>query len=61
MFFKAEENEAWVFYGGRSADYGLDEELRKVFEKYKYKDVGSGYNMVDRVRDLQFEKGEKNE
>lgn len=44
-----------IYYDGKG-EYELEKNLRELLESHGYKFWASGFNLVDEVRDLAFEK-----
>ena len=49
------ENELRVFYGGKLNER-LDKALKECIAKFGYTRWASGYDLVDNIRDLAFDK-----
>ena len=47
-----------IYYDGKG-EYELEKDLRELLKSYGYKFWASGFDLVDKVRDLAFEKKEK--
>jgi len=53
---KLKENEFRIYYKIKGRLVNFEKELEKLLEKHEYKRWASGYDLIDGVRDLCFEK-----
>lgn len=52
---KLKPGEIKIFYQEESPNENLDEDLEKLLDKHGFKRWASGYDLIDRVRDLAFD------